>query len=185
MLVIKLAIKDSQYQQYSIPNGFLFCKKMVVIGVVKVGTGETNTREQDLGDGRVNEMIGTVLGLGFIVYPLLWVYFYFAYLILKKSSPGLAAFFACIYLVFFWYLQATIWPLFERFIQPKKIYRLWADLDFGWNSMPERPKQQVTTYRVRENDITTSSEKCLLWFYGQIELWPLMVGFYLFAVVRS
>ena len=143
-------------------------------------------REQDLGDGRVNEMIGTALGLGFIA-PKQFLYcasiFLFCVPWILKNPPQGLLLFACIY-GFFWILTGNDpTKFFERFIQPKKYIACEPILDFNRAGipMPERPKQQVTTYRVRgkRKRYHHIERKWHLLTYGQIELDSLMVGFYL------
>lgn len=143
-------------------------------------------REQNLGDGRVNEMIGTALGMGFIA-PKQLLYFGAIFLIcvpfiLRNPTQGLLIF-ACIYGPF-WILTGNDPSLFfERLNQPKKYIAEEPILDFNQAGipMPENPKQVSTTYRIKGKRRKYHHLERQYHFltYGQIELDGRQVGFYL------
>lgn len=143
-------------------------------------------REQDLGDGRVNDMIGTALGLGFIApKQFAWcagIFFICIPFILKNPPQGLLLF-ACIYGTFWVLTGNDPTKFFERLRQPKKYIAEELILDFNKAGipMPEKPKRQATTYQIKGKKIRYHhiERKWHLLTYGQIELDGKKVGFYL------
>jgi len=111
-------------------------------------------REQDLGDGRVNTMIGTALGLGFIA-PKQFLYcgaiFMFCVpFILRNPSQGLLIF-ACIYGPFWLLTGNDPTTFFERTRRAKRYIAEEPILEFNQAGIPAPVKlrRQATTYRVR------------------------------------
>jgi len=143
-------------------------------------------REQDLGDGRVNGMIGTALGLGFIA-PKQFLYcagiFLFCVPFILRNPPQGLLIFACIYGPFWLLTGNDPTEFFERLLQPKKYIAEQPILDFNQAGIPVpvKPKRQSTTYRVKgkTRKYHHIERKWHLVTYGQIELDGKIVGFYL------
>lgn len=143
-------------------------------------------REQDLGDGRVNTMIGTALGLGFIA-PKQFLYcgaiFMFCVpFILRNPSQGLLIF-ACIYGPFWLLTGNDPTTFFERTRRAKRYIAEEPILEFNQAGIPAPVKlrRQATTYRVRGKGRKYHhiERKWNLLTYGQVELDGKKVGFYL------
>ncbi len=143
-------------------------------------------REQDLVDGRVNGMIGTALGLGFIA-PKQFLYcaviFFFCIPFILRNPPQGLLIFACIYGPFWILTGNDPTKFFERLNQPKKYIAEEPTVDFNSAGipMPVQPKRQSTTYRVKgkRRKYHHIERKFHLLTYGQIELDGKKVGFYL------
>lgn len=149
-------------------------------------------REQDLGDGRVNGMIGTALGLGFIA-PKQFLYcasiFLFCIPFILRNPPQGLLLFACIYGPFWILTGNDPTKFFERLIQPKKYIAEQPILDFNTAviPMPVKPKRQSMTYRIKGKTRRYHhiERKWHFVTYGQIELDGKMVGFYLLRRARQ
>lgn len=143
-------------------------------------------REQNLGDGRVNGMIGTALGLGFIA-PKQFLYcagiFFFCIPFIFKNPPQGLLIFAFVYGTFWALTGNDPTQFFERTDQPKKYIAEEPILDFNQAGipMPEQAKRQSTTYRVKGKSRRYHhiERKWHFLSYGQIEIDGKMVGFYL------
>ncbi len=143
-------------------------------------------REQDLSDGRVNGMIGTALGLGFIA-PKQFLYFAAIFFfcipfILKNPTQGLLIF-ACIYGPFWILTGNDPTKFFERMNKPKKYIAEEPTVDFNSAGIPipVQPKRMFSTYRVKgkRRKYHHIERKFHLLTYGQIELDGKQVGLYL------
>jgi hypothetical protein len=143
-------------------------------------------REQDLGEGRVNAMIGTALGLGFVT-PQQFVYcagifFLCIPFILKNPTQGLLIF-ACIYGSFWLLTGNDPTKFFERLIKPKNYITEQPVLNFNQAGIPipMLSKRQSTMYRVKGKSRHCHHIERKFHFLtrGQIEFDDREVGFYL------
>lgn len=143
-------------------------------------------KEQSLAEGRVNEMIGTALGLAFIA-PKQFLYcggiFLLCVPVIFKNPPLGLLLFVCLYGPF-WALTGNDPSLFfERFKRPKKYIAEEPILDFNPAGipMPVKPKRKSTTYHIKGKTRTYHHIERKFHFltYGQIELDGRQVGFYL------
>ncbi|CAA9582014.1 hypothetical protein AVDCRST_MAG81-3085 [uncultured Synechococcales cyanobacterium] len=143
-------------------------------------------REQALGEGRVNEMIGTALGLGFIA-PKQFLFcggiFFLCIPLIFRNPPQGLLIFACIYGPFWMLTGNDPTKFFERLHKPKKYIAEEPVLEFNPAGipMPVKPQRESTTYRIKGKQRTYHhiERKFHLLTYGQIELEGKEIGFYL------
>jgi hypothetical protein len=143
-------------------------------------------REQDLADGRINSIIGTALGLGFIT-PKQAIFFAAFFIlcipfILKNPPQGLLIL-ACIYGPFWGLTGNDPTEFFERLFKPKRYIAEEPTLAFNRAGipMPVQPKQKATTYQVKGKRTTYHhiERQWHLLTYGQIELEGKQIGLYI------
>ncbi|GFE72154.1 hypothetical protein [Chroococcus sp. FPU101] len=143
-------------------------------------------KEEDLADGRVNEMIGTALGLGFVSpkqFPFFALIFLFCVpFIIRNPMQGLVIF-ACIY-GYFWTLTGNDPSrFFERLRRPKQYIASEPSLDFNQAGIPipKQSRRAVTTYQVKgkKHDYHHIEKKFQFLTYGQIQLDGKKTGYYL------
>ena len=143
-------------------------------------------QEKELNGGRVNSMIGTALGFGFITPKQIP----FAGGILVLCLPFV---FANPFqgLIIFLVIYGLFWTLtgndpsqfFERLKKPNKYIAEEVEVDFNRAGIPQpkETRKMATTYKIRGKQKTFHhiEKKFLLKTYGQIELEGREIGFYL------
>ncbi|MEM8779831.1 MAG: DUF87 domain-containing protein [Cyanobacteria bacterium P01_G01_bin.49] len=143
-------------------------------------------RKEDLQDGRVNAMIGTALGMGFVSpHQMLWfatIFLMCVPFIFRNPLQGLLIF-ACIYGTFWILTGNDPSQFFERISKPKKYVAEQPMLTFNRAGipMPAPMKRQKTTFKIKgkKEDYHHAERKFHLLTQGQIELEGKQVGFYL------
>ena len=143
-------------------------------------------QKKDLNGGRVNGMIGTALGFGFVTPKQIP----FAGGILVLCLPFIFAnpfqglmIFIVIYGLFWLLTGNDPSQFFERFTKPKKYIAEEVPVDWGRAGIPypKETRKMATTYKIRGQHQTFHhiERKFRLQTYGQMELDGREIGFYL------
>lgn len=143
-------------------------------------------REKDLNEGRINSMIGTALGYGFLSPEQLpyagAIFFLCIPFIFKNPIKGLLIF-ACTYGLFWTLTGNDPSKFFERFKKPKRYTTEGTQVSFDRAGVPkpETGKGTGVNYKVKGKTHTFHyiERKFHLKTYGQIELDGRKIGFYL------
>ncbi|MGB5636262.1 MAG: hypothetical protein WBM86_26260, partial [Waterburya sp.] len=142
--------------------------------------------QKELNGGRVNSMIGTALGFGFITpkqIPFAGGILVFCLpFIFANPFQGLIIFLVIYGL--FWILTGNDpSQFFERLKKPNKYIAEEVEVDFNTSGIPQpkETRKMATTYKIRGKQKTFHhiEKKFLLKTYGQIELDGREIGFYL------
>ncbi len=142
--------------------------------------------EKELNGGRVNSMIGTALGFGFITpkqIPFAGGILVFCLpFIFANPFQGLIIFLVVYGL--FWILTGNDpSQFFERLRKPNQYIAEEVEVDFSRSGIPQpkETRRMTTTYKIRGKQKTFHhiEKKFLLKTYGQIELDGREIGFYL------
>ena len=141
-------------------------------------------KEQDLGDGTINKMIGAALGVGIFTpkqLPYLAVILVFCLPFIVRNIPQGLLLFCCVYGGFWALTQSDPSVFFERFRRPKKYIAKEPLLDFSPAAIPQPvpSKRRSTTYQIKGKPKKHYhiEDKFHLLTYGQIELNGREVGF--------
>jgi len=143
-------------------------------------------RERDLGDGRVNEMIGTALGIGFLppqlFLPCGIIFLCCVPFILRNPPQGLLIF-SCIFGSFWLLFGNNPTNFMQRLKRPKKYVaeEPLVDINRAGIPLPIESKRLSRVHQVRQKKkkYYYIERKWHFLTYGQIDLDRKRVGFYL------
>lgn len=143
-------------------------------------------RERDLNNGRINSMIGTALGYGFIApeqvpYAMVILFISIPFMFLNPLKGLLI--FICLYGLFWTLTGNEPSRFFEKFIKPKRYMAEEPQVDFDRGGIPKPMygAKAATAFQIKGKNYSYHhiERKYHLRTYGQIELDGKEIGFYL------
>ena len=139
-----------------------------------------------LNEGKINPIIGTALGFGFVSpkqLPYIAAILLVCIPIILTNLVKGILFFVCVYGLFWVLTGNDPSKFFERFTKPKRYLAKEPQTDFdrGGIPKPEKSSQTSVNYEIRGKKVSFQyvEHKFRLRTYGQIELDAKKIGFYL------